>query len=297
MASSTGLSEMGISPTRLAPHSTSKRSFLKVGTNPFSCHGGGPKTRPFLLCTALSEDRQMKRNAIVVGASSGIGRELAKILAANGYNVGLAARRLNLLSQLAGELPTQAFVRAIDVSKPAEAMLLLQDLIAEMKDVELFVISAGTGFLNPDLNWELEQATIDTNVSGFTAMVNTAIKHLQLRGSGHIACISSLAALRGGRDAPAYNASKAFMSNYLQGLRQRFTKMKLPIVVTDVQPGFVDTAMAQGEGLFWVASPEKAAYQIYQAIQNQRKHVYVTRRWRVIAWLLKAIPDWLYDRM
>lgn len=245
----------------------------------------------------MSESRQMKRNAIVVGASSGIGLELAKILAANGYSVGLVARRLNLLSELARELPARALAKAIDVSKPIEAMPLLRELIVEMNNVELFVIGAGTGFINPELDWERERETIDLNVSGFAAIINVAVEHLQARGSGHIVGISSLAALRGSGAAPAYNASKAFMSNYLQGLRQRFRKLKLPVVVTDVQPGFVDTAMAKGDGLFWMASPEKAAHQIFDAIRKRRKHVYVTRRWRVIAWVLRVLPDSLYDKL
>ena len=185
----------------------------------------------------MSESRQMKRNAIVVGASSGIGLELAKVLAANGYSVGLVARRLNLLSELARELPTRAFAKAIDVSKPIEAMPLLRELIVEMNNVELFVIGAGTGSINPELDWERERETIDLNVSGFAAIINVAVEHLQARGSGHIVGISSLAALRGIGAAPAYNASKAFMSNYLQGLRQRFRKLKLPVVVTDVPEG------------------------------------------------------------
>ena len=117
-----------------------------------------------------------------------------------------------------------------------------------------------------------------------------------MRESGHIVGISSVAAIRGSGNEPAYNASKAFQSNYLQGLRQKFHKLKLPVAVTDVQPGFVDTAMAQGEGLFWVAPPEKAAQQIFNSIRKRRKHVYVTRRWRLIAWLLKILPDSLYDR-
>ena len=241
---------------------------------------------------------ESKRSAIIVGASSGIGLELAKVLAANGYSVGLVARRLDLLSELARELPTRAFVKAIDVSKPIEAMPHLRKLIVEMNNnVELFVIGAGTGFINPELDWERERETIDLNVSGFTAIINVAVEHLQARGSGHIVGISSLAALRGSGAAPAYNASKAFMSNYLQGLRQKFCKLKLPVVVTDVQPGFVDTAMAKGEGLFWMASPKKAAQQIFDAIQKRRKHVYVTRRWRVIAWVLRILPDSLYDKL
>ena len=238
----------------------------------------------------------MKR-AVIVGASSGIGRELAKTLALNGYAVGVAGRRLKLLSDLRSELSSPLHIKSLDVSKPTEAMALLRELIVEMNGVDLFVISAGTGFVNPDLNWEREKETIDVNVSGFAAVANVAAEHLQANGSGHIVGISSLAAIRGGGESPAYNASKAFVSNYLEGLRHRFSKRKLPIVVTDVQPGFVDTAMAKGDGLFWVASPSKAAQQIFEAIQEQKEHVYVTKRWRVVAWALKAMPDWLYNRL
>ncbi|MEW6734342.1 MAG: SDR family NAD(P)-dependent oxidoreductase [Acidobacteriota bacterium] len=237
------------------------------------------------------------KKAIVVGASSGIGRELAKILAKNGYHVGLVARRANLLNELAHEFPNQMFTKAIDVSKPVELMPLLRELIAEMNGVDLFVVSAGNGFINPELAWKPEQETIDVNVSGFTAVVNVAVEHLQARGCGHIVGISSLAALRGNRVAPAYNASKAFVSNYLEGLQHKFSKLKLPIIVTDVQPGFVDTAMAKGEGMFWVASPEKAARQIFDAIRKQKKQVYITKRWRIIAWVIKILPDWLYHKL
>lgn len=237
------------------------------------------------------------KKAVVIGASSGMGRELAKVLALNGYSVGLVARRLNLLSELARELPGPVFVKAIDVSKPAEAMPLLRELIAEMDGVELFVVTAGTGFINRDLDWGRERDTIDVNVAGVAAVINVAVEHLQARGSGQIVGVSSVAALRGNGEAPAYNASKAFISSYLQGLRHKFSKLKLPIVVTDVQPGFVHTAMAKGDGLFWVASPEKAARQIFAAIRKRKSHVYVTKRWRIIAWFLKAAPDWLYHRL
>ncbi|HLA50420.1 MAG TPA: oxidoreductase, partial [Thermodesulfovibrionia bacterium] len=98
-------------------------------------------------------------------------------------------------------------------------------------------------------------------------------------------------------DSPAYNASKAFMSNYLEGLRQKTIKLKIPIVVTDIQPGFVNTAMAKGEGLFWVASPEKAAKQIFKAIESKKRHAYITKRWRIIAWLLTISPDWFYNKL
>ena len=237
------------------------------------------------------------RNAIIVGASSGIGRALASVLSSQGYNLGLAARRVDLLQLAAKEVQTKAFVKLIDVSRPEEAMFALRELIAEMQGVELFVISAGTGFPNPTLDWKPEDETIAVNVRGFAAVANVAAAHLQQRGSGCLVGISSIGALFGNPSAPAYGASKAFVSNYLQALRYRFAAARSPVVVLDVQPGFVDTAMAKADRTFWMATAEKAARQIGDAIQKQKRHVYVTRRWRLVAWLVKGMPDWLYCRL
>jgi short-subunit dehydrogenase len=238
----------------------------------------------------------MKR-AIIVGASSGIGRELAKMLSQDGYTVGMTGRRLELLTSLQQELATPSFIRRMDVSQTAEAAQQLEELIRELGGVDLVVISAGLGFINTELDWDKEKTTIDTNVAGFAGIANVALKHFIQQSSGHLVAISSIAALRGNGATPAYNASKAFVSNYMEGLRHKISKLQLPITVTDIQPGFVDTAMAQGEGLFWVAPPEKAAQQIFNAIKSRRKHAYVTKRWRAIAWLLKVVPDYVYDKV
>jgi short-subunit dehydrogenase len=236
------------------------------------------------------------KSAIIIGASSGIGRALAVTLSLDGYRVGVVARRTDLLAQLRAELTGPCVIKTVDVSQPELAMPLLRELIDELGDVELFIVSAGTGFENAALAWEPEKDTITVNVLGFAGMVNVAVAHLETRGSGHLVGISSLAALRGLGGAPAYAASKAFVSSYLQGVRYRFNKLKLPIVVTDVQPGFVDTRMAAGNR-FWTASPQTAARQIVAAIRGRRHHVYITRRWRLIAWLLKVVPDALYSKL
>jgi len=228
------------------------------------------------------------QTVIIVGASSGIGRALAVALAKDGYRVGLIARRTELLDQLRTELAAPWAVKTVDVS---------QELIDELGDVDLFIINAGIGFDNPTLEWEPERATIGVNVLGFAAMANVAAKYLESRGSGQIVGISSVAGLRGIGVAPAYSASKAFMSTYLQAMRYRFAKLKLPIVVTDVLPGFVDTAMGKSPKRFWVASTEVAARQIVTAIRRRRSHVYVTRRWRLIGWLMKIVPDAIYARL
>lgn len=237
------------------------------------------------------------KKAIIVGASSGIGKEVAKVLAQNNYAVGLTGRRGELLTALQSEIATQSYVKTFDVSQTDTAIQALTELINEMGGVDLIVISAGVGFINPEFDWEKERATIETNVAGFAAMANVAVKHFLERQKGHLVGISSIAAIRGTGDAAAYNASKAFVSNYLEGLQKKFVKLNLPVVVTDVKPGFVDTAMAQGEGLFWVAPPEKAARQIYDVIKARQSHAYVTKRWRSIGLLLKLMPSYIYKRM
>ncbi len=239
----------------------------------------------------------MTNKAIIIGASSGIGKELSKVLSQNNYIVGLVGRRTQLLDELKEELIGEAFIKYIDVVKTDEAMNQLNELILEMGDVDLIVISSGIGFLNHDLNWVQEKETIDVNVSGFAGIANVAMTHFLSKGSGHLVGISSIAAIRGDDSAPAYNASKAFVSNYLSGLRKKVSKARLPIVITDVQPGFVDTAMAKGDGLFWVAPPQKAAQQNFAAIEKKKKHVYVTKRWKLIGWMMKIVPDFIYNRI
>lgn len=237
------------------------------------------------------------KKAIIVGASSGIGRALAKTLAKNGVIVGLVSRRLELLLELQREIGNQALVKQIDVSNTNNAIPQFSGFIQEMGHVDLIVISAGIGFINPDLDWDKENETIAVNVAGFTAIANVAIHYFLENGAGHLVNISSIAALRGSETAPAYNASKAFESIYLDGLRHKIARLHLPITITDIQPGFVDTAMAQGEGLFWVASPDEAAKQIYQAIKRKKKHAYITKRWRLIACFFKFAPDSIYYRL
>jgi len=237
------------------------------------------------------------KKAIVIGASSGIGRELAKVLSGNGYAVGVMARRSLLLNELRNEIKGQVLVQEIDAADTETAMGILASFIEKMGGIELVVISAGIGDINDDLKWPLERETIRTNVTGFAALANVAIHHFINKGAGHLVCISSIAALRGGRESPAYNASKAFESNYLEGLRQKVRKLGLPITITDIKPGFVKTAMAKGDGIFWAADADKAAMQIYEAIKRRKSSAYITRRWRLVAWLIKLLPGFVFERL
>jgi len=184
----------------------------------------------------------------------------------------------------------------IDLRDPEAAIAVFDALVGELGAVDLVVISSGVGHENPTLEWPPEAQTVAVNVAGFTALAGAAMRHFEGRRTGHLVGLSSLAALHGHGDAPAYGASKAFVSRYLQALRHRAAARKHKIVVTDIQAGFVDTAMAKGEGegegerLFWVAPVETAARQIVAAIRRKRSHAYVTRRWRIVAWMLRILP-------
>jgi short-subunit dehydrogenase len=237
-------------------------------------------------------------NAIVVGASSGIGRALALRLARDGWALGLTGRRVALLESLREEIGAGASVQEMDVADAPAAMVRLEGLIARMGGVDLVVLNAGTGSVNPDLAWEREEPAIRVNAHGFAALANVAMRHFLARGRGHLVGVSSMNALRGSRYAPAYSASKAFVSNYLEALWYYVARLGLPIAVTDVQPGFVDTAMTREQTRkFWVATPEAAAGQICEAIRRRKKRAIVTRRWIVVAWLMRALPHWAYRRI
>lgn len=227
------------------------------------------------------------KKAIVIGASSGIGCALAKVLAEHDYEIGLAGRRTELMEALGRQIPTRTYVRSLDLTRPQEARRRLQELIDEMGGVDLIVVNSGVGHSNPD--WEEELGILAVNVTGFAAVANLAMSYFSQRGSGHLVGISSISALRG--LAAAYSGSKAFVSTYLEGLRLKAHRHGLDVHVTDVKPGWVDTPMTAGRrGMFWIASADEAAHQIYDAIRRKRRHVYITRRWRLMALLLKSVP-------
>lgn len=237
------------------------------------------------------------KKAIVVGASSGIGKELALLLAKNDYKVGITGRRTALLAEIQQQNPDRFISKTFDVTEVKTIPQYLQELVQELGGLDLLVLSSGTGDLNKPLDFAIEKGTIDVNVSGFTCVADWAFNYFWKQKSGHFANISSIAGIRGSGIAPAYNATKAFQINYLEGLRQKATKLKLSIPITDVRPGFVKTDMAKGEGQFWVAPVDKAARQILDAINAKKKVVYVSKRWRIIAWLLRLIPRSVYERM
>lgn len=238
----------------------------------------------------------MVKKAIIIGATSGIGRALALKMARQGYVLGMTGRREALLSSLQQSISSDTYTCVMDIAKPYDAAEKLGQLIDNMEGVDTVIINSGTGHCDPEFPLRGELDTVDVNVTGFTAIANAAYRYFAKQGHGHIAATSSIMALRGG-PCPAYNASKAYMSNYLEGLCCRAHKTGVNITVTDIRPGFVDTQMAKGDGIFWLASVEKAAVQILCAVEQKKRVVYITKRWRLIAILMQVLPFRAFVRL
>ncbi len=242
---------------------------------------------------------------IIVGATSGIGRELASLYAGEGNLVGVTGRRNELLYTLQVEYPNHIVTECFDVTTSlamADGATTngptahLESLIQKMGGLDLLIYNAGFGDVTPDLSWKVDKETVDINVNGFLEVIHFGWRYFTEQGHGHLVTTSSVASIRGSGPAPAYSASKAFESVYFEGLHIRAKKMGIPLYITDVQPGFVDTKMAKGPR-FWVATAEKASRQIKDAITRRRWRVYVTHRWWLVAKIFKWIPGWIYHRM
>ena len=239
----------------------------------------------------------MSKKAIVVGATSGIGRGIAELLASQGYTVGITGRREHLLDEIKASSPSSFIVSTFDINNTQSVLDKLEDLALQLGGVDLFILSSGTGKRNKDLDLEPEINTIMTNVTGFTTAVNWAYKYFEKAGGGKLAAITSIAGTRGFGLSPSYSASKSYQIKYLEALRQKAKTSGGKIVVTDIRPGFVDTAMGHGDGAFWIAPVEKAAKQIVKAIDKNRGVVFVTKRWKIISILLRLMPRPIFERL
>ncbi|HET9279648.1 MAG TPA: SDR family NAD(P)-dependent oxidoreductase [Flavitalea sp.] len=242
------------------------------------------------------------KKLIIVGASSGIGKELARRYVDNGWLVGITGRRSELLNQMQHEYPGRVFTECFDVTAN-DNIRHIESLIEKLGGLDLLIYNSGFGDPSVTLEWQLDKITYETNVKGFIEIVHYAFNYFVGQGHGHIAATSSLASIRGNSFAPAYSASKAFMSVYMEGLYMKAKKMARQqrsaqtVFITDIQPGFVNTKIAKGNKQFWVAPVEKVANQIQRAIQKRKWRVYITRRWWLIAQLMKWAPGWLYHRV
>lgn len=237
------------------------------------------------------------KKAIIIGASSGLGHEVAKILLNDGWRIGIAARRFDLLQQLKLLAPEQVEVLAIDVNA-SDAPLQLRKLIAMVGGVDLFFMSSGVGKRNIALEEDIELSTVETNALGFVRMVDEAFRYMAENGGGHIAAISSIAGTKGLGAAPAYSATKAFQNTYLQSLEQLAAMRNLDIRFTDIRPGFVATPLLGNDAHYpLLMKPEFVARCAVKAVYSHRHKVVIDWRWSIVTLLWHMIPDFIWRKM
>ena len=240
----------------------------------------------------ISEDMKKQKRAIVIGASSGIGREVALRLLADGWQVGVAARRIELLQTL-GDVE----VAQMDVTSE-EAPALLHSLIDKMGGMDLFFYASGVGRQNRALQEDIELWTMHTNAVGFTRMRGEAYRYFAEQGRGHIAAITSIAGTKGLGPAPAYSATKAMQNVYLQALEQQAHARGLDIRFTDIRPGFVDTALLNGDFHYpMMLKPEQVAKEIVCAINHQQHIRVIDWRYRILTAVWRRIPRFIWRKM
>ena len=244
-----------------------------------------------------------------MGATSGIGQEVARLLAANGYEVGIAGRREERLVQMAQATPGIVAHRQIDVTKE-DAPTELYKLIEELGGMDLYFHSSGIGWENVALDADKELKTVETNGVGFVRMVSAAYNWFaKQRAEGdeqkasdkehkaRIACITSIARTRGLGAAPAYSATKRMQAHYLECLSQQARMRHLNIGITDIRPGFVATDLIAGSHFPLQLKAEDVARTIVRAIERGSEVVTIDWRYRLLVAAWQLIPRWLWVRL
>lgn len=241
--------------------------------------------------------------AAVVGASSGMGAKMVELLAAEGYTVGMAARSLDKLKAIQQKIPTQTYCIQMDVADHERAVGKFEELIKIMGGLDLLIL-ASTGAWDADFessDWRESRSVLDVDVVGFYALAKTGLAHFEQQGHGHLVGFSSIDSLHGAASHPAYCAAKAFCSRYLEGERNKYIQKDIPITITNLIPGWVNSRdgvdYTQLAYSYWVETIDDACAEIMQAIKDKVPVAYITKRWQKVAELLSTIPNDLYNAL
>ena len=239
----------------------------------------------------------MDKKIIIIGATSGIGREVALLYIAQGWKVGIAGRRTDELEALRSLAPEQVSAQALDVTQ-ADAAERLHTLIKQVGGMDIFLLSSGIGRQNYALQTETELTTAATNVEGFIRMTNAAYHYFEEQGHGHIAVISSIAGTKGMGAAAAYSATKKFQNAYIDALDQLSRMQKLKISFTDIRPGFVATPLLKSEKKYpMLMKAPDVAKNIVRAIERRKRVAIIDWKFRILVGFWRLIPNYIWLRL
>lgn len=238
------------------------------------------------------------KKVIIVGATSGLGFELTKLFIKQNWVVGIAGRREDRLIEISKNYPNNIVYEQIDVTDEKAPSLLLK-LIKKLGGMDIYIHSSGVGYQNLDLSLEIDNKTTQTNVYGFTQMLNTAFHYYKdFNKSGQIAIISSVAGTKGIGIAATYSATKRYQSTYLDALEQLSNTLDIDIKFTDIKPGFIKTDLLNNSSEYpLIMKPEYASKLILSAILNKRRRAIVNWKFRLLIGLWKLVPAFIWKRI
>ena len=242
--------------------------------------------------------------AIVIGATSGLGRVVAGLMADEGWTVGIAGRRRELLESFVAEHPG-ADIRISDFDVTAEdSPSRLMELIGRTGGADLIFIVSGVGKQNRELDPDIELNTVKVNCLGYVRMADAAFRYFRERSEaepgfrGHLAIVSSVAGTKGMGTGPAYSSTKRFQSTYLDSLAQLSRMNGFPLDVTDIRPGFVRTdILSRDKNYPMLMTVQYASELIFKALKRRRRRACIDWRFALLAFLWSIVPQCLWERM
>ena len=228
------------------------------------------------------------KSIVIMGATSGIGRAVAERFISRGYMVGVCGRRAQELERLRALAPERVHTAVIDITRP-EADTQLLELFDRMGGVDTYFHISGSGKRNSALEPSAEIDTLRLNGEGFVRMVDCAYRYFRERGGGQIAAVTSIAGTKGLGAAPAYSATKRMQTIYLQSLAQLSHMNGVAISITDIRPGFIDTALLDTDSHRYpmLMNVSYAADRIVRAVIRRRRVRIID--WKVLFFLELAI--------
>ncbi|MBO7307020.1 MAG: SDR family NAD(P)-dependent oxidoreductase [Alistipes sp.] len=242
--------------------------------------------------------------AIIIGATSGIGREVARALAKRGVVVGVAGRRAERLVELQAEFGEErVHIAEMDVTRD-DATERLDALISKVGAPDLLLYASGIGKQNPELDPDIELNTVATNSSGMVRLVVHFLNYVKqshaydAKHRAHVAVISSVAGTKGMGSAPAYSATKSMQSTYLSALAQYVRMYDVPAQFSDIRPGFVATEILNPEKRYpMLMTPAEAAKHILRGLKRKKRVIIFDWKFRLVVAFWRMIPRFLWERM
>jgi len=244
------------------------------------------------------------KKAIIIGATSGIGKAVASLLVKQGWTVAVTGRRYQNLLSLRYELGCDKVLpMQMDVTEES-SVEVLDSIIEQMGAPDLFLYVSGIGRQNPELDIEVEVNTIKTNCEGMVRLVDHFINYVKGNGyytkknPAHVAVVTSVAGTKGMGAAPAYSATKKMQSTYLSALVQYSHMEKVPVKFSDIRPGFVATDILNPMKNYpMLITREKAAQYIVRGLKRKKRVIIFDWKFKAIVILWNLIPNFIWERL